>query len=121
VSEYLAVAYRRALANADPALVQLWFDSAVVQRYRERGDFQLIRTDTAGRVRKQGGWSLDVGIADDGSVHASWQTLAYGLPEEERAHWAAHAVAAAGVSANFLRMQLSPGSCFDDGELRTWE
>lgn len=112
---------RRSLAKGDPALVQLWFDAAVIDRYRGQPDFQVIRTESAGRVRKQGGWSIDVGIApDERTVHASWQALAHALPEDEREHWAAYAAPASGISDNFLRMQLSPGSCFDDGDVRTW-
>jgi hypothetical protein len=42
------------------------------------------------------------------------------LPEGERTHWAAHAAGAAELSTNFLRMQLAPGSCFDDGDVRPW-
>ena len=41
------------------------------------------------------------------------------LAASVREHWAAH-VTALPLSENFLRMQLSPGSCFDDGEARTW-
>jgi hypothetical protein len=112
---------RRALASGDPALVQLSFGAAVLDRYREQPSYQVIRTNTAGRVRKQGGWSIDVGIApDEQTIHASWQALAHALPEAERDHWAMHAAPASGISDNFLRMQLAPGSCFDDGDVRTW-
>ncbi len=120
MSDFLKVVYRKALLAADPALLQLSFDAKVLDRYRGQAGFQVIRTESAGRVRKEGGWSIDVGIADDGqTIHASWNALAYALPEAEREHWAQHA-ADAPMSTNFLRMQLSPGSCFDDGEVRTW-
>jgi hypothetical protein len=120
MSDYLRIAYRRALLNSDPALVQISFDAAVIDRYRERADVQVIRTDTAGRIRKEGAWSLDFGIAEgDRTIHSSWNAIAHQLPDEEREHWAAHAVATA-MSENFLRMQLAPGSCFDDGEVRPW-
>ncbi len=120
MSDFLKVLYRRAMASRDPALLQLSFEPAVLDRYRGSSAFQLIRTNTAGRVKKQGGWSLDFGIAEgDAFIHASWTALANNLPEDEREHWAMHAASPA-VSDNFLRMQLSPGSCFDDGELRTW-
>jgi hypothetical protein len=117
--EYLALAYRRALSNADPSLVQLSFDAGVIERYRGRQDYSVIRTNTAGRVKKQGGWSIDFGITEgDGIIHASWRALATQLPEDERDHWATHA--AGTHSENFLRMQLAPGSCFDDGDVRAW-
>lgn len=121
MSDYLKIVYRRALGAGDPALLQLSFDAAVLARYREDAAYQLVRTNTAGRIRRQGGWSLDLGIAPDGTVHASWGAIAAALPEGERAHWAAHAVASAAYSENFLHMQMSPGSCFDDGDLRSWE
>ena len=119
MSDFLKVVLRRALANSDPALLQVSFGAAVIDRYREQG-FQVIRTDSAGRIRKPGGWSLDVGIGDDGTVHCSWAALVNSLPEGERDHWVMHAVAAGALSDNYLRMQMSPGSCFDDGDLRSW-
>jgi hypothetical protein len=121
MSDYLKVLYRRALASRDPALVQLTFDAAVLERYRGNAAVRVIRTNTAGRVKKQGGWSLDFGIGEgDATVHASWTQVANNLPDAEREHWATHAATGAGMSENFLRMQLSPGSCFDDGDLRDW-
>jgi hypothetical protein len=121
LSDFLKLVTRISLANADPALVQLSFDAAVIDRYRGDAAYQVIRTNSAGRVRKQGAWAIDVGIApDERTVHASWQAIAHALPEAEREHWAAHAAPPSGFSDNFLRMQLSPGSCFDDGDVRTW-
>ena len=121
MSDFLKLVYRRALTSGDPALVQLSFDAAVIDRYREQAGFQVIRTNTAGRVRKQGGWSIDFGIADgDRAVHCSWDALVHALPESERDHWAMHAMDSAPLSDNFLRMQMSPGSCFDDGDVRSW-
>ena len=115
----LKLAYRRALRDGDPALVQLSFEAGVLDRYRDEGAYSIIRTNTAGRVRKQGRWSLDFGIAEaDAMVHASWRDLANNLPEEERDHWAQYACGS--VSNNFVRMQISPGSCFDDGDVRPW-
>jgi hypothetical protein len=121
MSDLLKPLARRALTSQDPALVQLAFDVSVLARYRESGAHAVIRTETVGRVRKQGGWSLDFGIMPgEQAVHASWEALANALPPEEREHWAAHAVPLVAASEMFLRMQLSPGSCFDDGELRDW-
>ncbi|MEX2245232.1 MAG: hypothetical protein WEC75_00965 [Dehalococcoidia bacterium] len=119
MSDYLKLLYHRALSAGDPALLQVSFDAAVLDRYRERPEFSVIRTNTAGRVRKQGGWSVDFGIAEgDAIVHVSWQYVEHSLPEDERDHWASHAAGV--VSENYVRMQMAPGSCFDDGDVRTW-
>jgi hypothetical protein len=121
MSDYLKVVLRRAFASGDPALLQVSFDAAVLDRYRADPAYQVMRTNTAGRVRKQAGWALDFGIVEgDRTLHASWAALMQSLDEGERDHWAAHAVPSASLSENFLRMQLAPSSCFDDGELRTW-
>jgi hypothetical protein len=121
VSDFLKVVYRKALAANDPALLQLAFEAQVLDRYRSDGSYRVIRTESAGRVRKQGGWSLDFGIASgDRIIHTSWRALTEQLPESERDHWAMHATVAAELSDNFLRMQLSPMSCFDDGDVRPW-
>lgn len=120
MSDTLLLAYRRALAAADPALVQLWFAATALDRYRGQAAVQVIRTNTVGRLSKARSWSLDFGIApDEQTLHASWGALTV-LPEDERGHWALHAAVATGASEMFMRMQLSPGSCFDDGEVRTW-
>jgi hypothetical protein len=117
---YSRLAVQRALRNRDPGLLQVAFEADVLDRYRGTRQFTIMRTDSAGRVKLEGGWALDFGIArDDQIVHASWIALTLNLPDEELTHWAEHALAEE-LSENFLRMQLAPGSCFDDGELRTW-
>jgi hypothetical protein len=114
------IALRRALASDDPARLTLHFDVAVLERYRGSPGISIIRTDTVGRVRKQGGWSLDFGIApDEDMVHVTWSQLLT-LPETEREHFAAHACLLP-ASKMFLQMRMTPGSCFDDGELRAWD
>jgi hypothetical protein len=121
MSDFLRVTQKRALDSSDPALLQVGFDVAVLARYRESPAFEVMRTNTVGRVRQQRGWSLDFGISPgEATVHASWQALATALPEEERAHWSAHVAPLTTYSDMFLRMQLSPSSCFDDGDLRSW-
>jgi hypothetical protein len=121
MSDYLRLIARRALTSADPGLLQVGFEVAVLDRYREARAYEVMRTDTVGRVKEQGGWSIDFGIArGDGAIHASWQALTLALPPDERAHWASHTAAGFDPSEMFLRMQLSPSSCFDDGELRPW-
>jgi hypothetical protein len=116
------VAVRRALAAGDPSTLHLHFEVAVLDRYRSgaAAGCSVIRTNTVGRVRKQGGWSLDFGISpDEDMVHVPVEGLLR-LPEAERDHWALHAVILPS-SRMFLSMRLAPGSCFDDGELRPWD
>ena len=121
VNPYLMQLYRRAFRTQDPALVQVSFDAAVIDKYRGIPGFELIRTDTVGRVKRQGGWAIDVGIAGEGrTVHASLHDLLQALPEEEREHWAQHVVAPP-LSEHFLQMRLAAGACIDDGEVRDWE
>ncbi len=117
---YPRLAVQRALRSREPALLQIVFDADVLDRYRGDARFSIIRTNSAGRVKMEGGWSLDFGIArDDTLVHASWRALCERLPDGETEHWAEHVIGDE-LSENFVRMQLSPGSCFDDGELRAW-
>lgn len=119
--DYLRVLLRRAMLRHDASLLQISFEATVLDRYRERAGYSVIRTNSAGRVRKEGGWALDFGIAPgDASVHASWQAIEAVLPAAEQDHWAGHCIDGAALSENFLRMQLAPGSCFDDGDVRTW-
>ncbi len=114
------IAVRRALTSASPDQLTLHFAVEVLKRYREAGGFSIIRTDTVGRVRKQGGWSLDFGIApEEDMIHVTYAQLVT-LPESEREHFAAHACLLP-ASKMFLSMRMTPGSCFDDGEVRNWE
>jgi hypothetical protein len=99
----------------------LWFDASVLDRYRGRTGWRVLRTNTVGRVQSPEGWSLDFGIADAGRLlHASVSEIAQRVPAAEREHWAQHLVTPA-VSRNFLTMRLVPGSCIDDGDLRAWD
>ena len=110
---------RRALANENYANLPIHFDVEVLQRYRESATFSIIRSDTVGRLRKQGDWSLDFGIADDESmVHVTLGDLQR-LPQEDRDHWAAFATLLLS-SEMYMQMRLSPGACYDDGEIRSW-
>ena len=115
----LVVLYGRVL-DGQHELTQVSFATAVLDRYRSQRAYTLIRTNTVGRLKREGGWSLDFGISPDaGHLHVCLGDLA-ALPEEERLHWAAHAVLP-GVSRIFIQMRLHPGSCFDDGEVWHWE
>lgn len=121
MSDYLTLVYRRALQSGDPGLLQVSFAVTVIEKYRDSPAYSVIRTDTVGRVRKQGGWSFDFGIAPgEATVHASWHALTTLLPGDEREHWSAHAAPATAFSDMYLRMQLSPNSCHDDGDVREW-
>jgi hypothetical protein len=114
------VALRRALASSEPTLLQVHVSVEVLDRYREDKNFSIFRTNTVGRVHKQGGWSLDFGISPvQDMLHVGFGQLV-SLPEAEREHFAAHATLLS-ASKTFLSMRMSPGSCFDDGEVRTWD
>src|SRR6266540_1765243 len=94
----------------------VWFDAAVLDRYRALSGWRVLRTNSVGRVQSPEGWSLDFGItAEEDAVHASVADLAQRLPAGERQHWLQHLIAPS-ASRNFLTMRLVPGSCIDDGE-----
>jgi hypothetical protein len=110
---------RRVLESGKFDLVQIWFESAVLDRYRDDPDTRILRTDSAGRLRGPGGWMVNFGISpDDALIHMPVAT-AIGIPESQRAHWLEHVV---GLPAgdNFLRMAMTPGACIDDGQTRDW-
>ncbi|MSQ41696.1 MAG: hypothetical protein EXR65_01470 [Dehalococcoidia bacterium] len=108
-----------ALAAREPGRLQLRFRVAVLRRYRERGA-QMQRTRTVGRVALAGRWSLDLGIAPDGTVHLPFAEFVARLPEQEWPHWIEH-LAAEPFSAAFLQMWQAAGACIDDGETQAWE
>jgi hypothetical protein len=111
--------YRRVLGG-DAGLAQVWFTSNVLDKYRSTSGFRVLRTNSAGRLRAPGGWTLDFGIAaDDRLIHVSAADLAQRLPAGDKAHWLAH-VATLPVSGTFLVMRLGAGHCMDDGDVRDW-
>ena len=106
--------------GGDLGTAQLWFDARVLDRYRGQAEFRVIRTNSAGRVRVQGGWSVDFGIVDAaGLIHAPAGDIAQRLPPAEHRHWASHLLGLP-TSRAFLSMRLAPGSCIDDGDTRDW-
>ncbi len=116
---YLRLLYRRAFAAQDALPAQVSFEAAVLDKYRGAAGFSLIRTNTVGRLKREGGWSIDLGIGDEErTVHAAIGDM-HNLPEPEREHWAQHATGLP-MSEMYLKMRLQPGSCFDDGEVRPW-
>jgi hypothetical protein len=111
--------YRRVLAG-DSGLAQIWFSAGVLDRYRSQASVKVIRTNSAGRIRVQGGWTLDFGIADDDRlIHLSAADLSQRLPAADRQHWLEHVIAPP-VSGTFLVMRLGAGHCMDDGDVREW-
>jgi len=106
--------------GGDLGAAHVWFDAAVLDRYRALTGWRVMRTNSVGRVQSPDGWSLDFGIApDDSLVHATITDVAQRLPTSERDHWVHHLVTHS-ASRNFVTMRLVPGSCIDDGDLRTW-
>jgi hypothetical protein len=100
--------------------LQVSFRAEVMNRYRDRGGVQLLRTRSVGRVAVPGAWSLDVGISpDETEVHAAVEDLIDRLPAEEREHWLDHLVPQP-LSANFLKMRMAGSACIDDGEPEAW-
>ncbi|WP_157076238.1 hypothetical protein [Alicyclobacillus kakegawensis] len=100
--------------------IQVVFDAAVLDAYREAGGFRIIRTDSSGRLSKSGAWSIDFGISGDGDkfIHAPIGSILHRLPESEHEHWRQHVVSLP-LSENFLRGLVRPG-CLDDGPIRPW-
>ena len=108
---------RRVLETGKLDLAPIWFESSVLDRYRDDPDARLMRTDSAGRLRAPGGWMINFGISpDDVYIHMPIATAMI-IPEGHREHWLSHAVGLP-VGANFLRMNLSPNACIGDGETR---
>jgi len=103
-----------------PEKLQLFFDANVLDRYRDKDDVKIIRTDTSGRVSKRGVWSLDFGISgeDDEMIHIAGEAFIHRLPEAERDHWMDNMITLP-VSRNFLKGLVRPG-CLDDGPIREW-
>ena len=114
--------HTRLLAGASQ-LAQVWFDPGVLDKYRS-GAARVMRTNTMGRL-KLVAWSIDFGIAEreagDGGalIHVSLADAQTRIPEAERSHWAAHAVALP-MSVNYATVQVTHGTCVDDGDLRDW-
>jgi hypothetical protein len=111
--------YRKVLAG-ETGLAQIWFRSAVLDKYRGLSGYRVLRTNSAGRIRAAGGWTLDFGIADDDRlIHLSAADIAQRLPPAERQHWLNH-ILVPPVSGTFLVMRAGAGHCMDDGDTRDW-
>ncbi|HEX7066408.1 MAG TPA: hypothetical protein VF199_15165 [Bacillales bacterium] len=112
--------YSEIAKKGTPEKLQLFFEAEVLDRYREKDDVKIIRTDTSGRVSKRGVWSLDFGISGehDEIIHIAGEGFIHRLPEAERDHWIEHMMTLP-VSQNFLKGLVRPG-CLDDGAIREW-
>ena len=109
----------RFLANGKFDSIQIWFDAAVLDRYRADPDAKIVRSDSAGRLKGSGSWMVNFGIApDDSVIHLAISSL-LALPESHQKHWLSHLVHLP-VGENFLIMSMHPASCIDDGESRVW-
>jgi len=111
---------RRALTARDPGRLHLHFASAVADDYRGASGVELRRTRTVGRISVGRRWSLDVGIAPDGSLHVPFQDFVDRVPEEEWPRWIEHLVPEPASTA-FLQMRMTAAACIDDGETVAWE
>lgn len=100
--------------------LQLFFLSESLNKYRERQDFRIIRTDTSGRLSKKGGWSVDFGISgsDDLIIHTSAESFIHRIPKGEQEHWLCFLISLP-MSNNYIKGLVRPG-CLDDGPIRTW-
>lgn len=115
----LAALLARALGG-DFGVVPVWFDVGVLDRYRALAGWRVMRTNSVGRIQSPEGWSIDFGISPaEDALHTSLTDLAQRLPAGERQHWLQHLLAPE-TSRNFVTMRLVPGSCIDDGDLRSW-
>ncbi|MPZ16022.1 MAG: hypothetical protein GEU73_16645 [Chloroflexi bacterium] len=110
---------RRAVETGKFDVVQVWFESVVLDRYRGDPDSRIQRTNSAGRLRGPGGWMINFGIsADDALIHIPI-AASFGIPDGHRDHWLSHLVSLP-VGTNFLRMTINPSACIDDGPSREW-
>ena len=110
----------RAVAAGDGAGLPLRLSARVLDRYAARPDNRILRTDTIGRLLQPGKPTIDFGIvADDREIHIRFSDLLQLIPEDERDHWLDHLIAP-DLSQTLLKMQLTPGACHDDGQLRDW-
>ena len=112
--------YRRVVSGQSPLLAPVFLNSAVLEKYRGRPGFSLMRSNTIGRLKREGSWSLDLGISpQNGIIHLSLGDLINRLPPEERDHWVSHIVTPP-LSDSMTKAYLSPGGCIEDGDVRPW-
>ena len=118
-ASYEALLLKKALAG-NLQLTPIFFDVGVLDKYRSGSGFSLIRSNTIGRLKREGSWSLDFGISpEEKFIHVSAGDIADRLPPDEQAHWIRH-LAAPAMSQNFVKTRLTTGACIDDGDTRKW-
>lgn len=114
---FLKALLKRAVVDHQ-AILPLWFEATLLEKYREH-PYQVMRTNSAGRLKLEGVFTLDFGIPKTpGVIHASLEAVSR-LPEKERSHFLDHLLVLP-LSLPFLQMQFAPGSCFDDGDSRLY-
>ncbi|MSQ31669.1 MAG: hypothetical protein EXR59_00280 [Dehalococcoidia bacterium] len=119
-ASYEALLLKKALAQGNLQLTPIFFDIDVLDKYRSVSWFSLIRSNTIGRLKREGSWSLDFGISPGEKViHVSAGDIADRLPPDEQAHWIKH-LSAPAMSQNFMKTRLTIGACIDDGDTRKW-
>ena len=119
-SPYQRQLYTNIFTGKATEKVQLFFASSVLHKYRDKEDYRLIRTNSSGRISRQGSWNVDFGISGDTEeyIHLPMESVVHRLPESERDHWLDHMVTLP-VSKMFIRGLIRPG-CLDDGDIRSW-
>ena len=115
-----ALLYQRVFSGRSPLLAPIFVKASVLERYRGATGYSVVRSNTIGRVKREGSWSLDFGISpQEGVIHISLTDVMNRVPEGERDHWLQH-LAAPPLSENYAKTQLAPGSCIEDGDTRPW-
>ncbi len=118
-TEFSQALFRKVL-EGDASLVQVTVAGTVLDKYRASSAYKVLRTNTIGRLLRPQMWYIDFGISPgDETIHLSLGDMLTRLPETERDHWLAH-VDMSRFSQNYIRANLHPASCIDDGELRAW-
>lgn len=111
--------FSKALKDGQLEKLPIYLDASVLDSYKEKDDYKIIRTDTSGRISKTGGWSLDFGIShDDAILQVTAESFVHRIPDKEKEQWLAHLVSLP-TSQNFIKGVIRPG-CLDDGAIRSW-
>lgn len=117
---YGAILFNRVLSGQNPLLAQIFLDAAVLEKYKNRPEVSLVRTNTIGRIKGEERWALDFGICPgEKTIHVSLEDFINILPAGEKQHWIRYMVTPP-MSQNYVKTRLQPGSCIDDGDLCEW-
>jgi len=111
--------FTKALKDGQLEKLPVFLEASVLDAYREKDDYKIIRTDTSGRISKPGGWSVDFGISnDDTIIQTTAEGFVHRIPDREKYHWLNHLISLP-LSHNFAKGMVRPG-CLDDGDMRSW-